>query len=559
MPQDALVIQLPTERQARTSARIPDLPFTQARVDKNERTRTGGRWGDVSASAVTGVLNRAAQGDISDWIDLCEHFIATDADLGSLYDTRVTRVQQADFIICPNQFGNPATAKLAAEFVNELMGRIEDWHQATRDLLHAIAVGFAAGENEWDHDRVTSTNYVRKIHFRHGHRFRYDESWQPRLYDQGRKRSPASMYGEALDPRLWTVHQYRLFAHYPGAAGLMRNSIFPVLFGRWVDKFWIANAEKHGDPLVYATVLPNTPEPTRNKLLADLERLSNDHVGVLEQGGTITVDAAAAAAKSYEGYKDYLAYKSSLLGKLWLGSSDIADPGAHGSQAAVGTRAAVTTDPRMVVDGDGFAASLQRTLFKYMLLLNPHKFGCPIEQVPVPTMKLKTADDEVGGDRGDKLIEQQAERQGYTQEIGADGKVKPAVMLPAPGGPPRPQAAKPQPEIAITMSHGELLEIVKASTAGAIGQDAAYEMIVAGGVESARAMRMVGLPQEPTFVASTGEPPPKALAPAGTGLPTTKSRPTTSRSVSPFARTLRRGSGESASSSSKRQLKLPQP
>lgn len=546
MPKDALVIQLPPP--APRSEPIPDLPFTQARVDKLERTRTGGRWGDVSASTVTSVLNKAAQGDISDWIDLCDHAIGTDTELGNLYDSRISRVAQADFIIAPNSFGNPNMAQLAAEFVNEQMGRIKGWSQASRDLLHAIAVGFSAGEEEWLHDRVNKTNYVTRIHFRHGHRFRYDESWQPRLYDQGRRRSDASMYGEALLPNKWVIHQYRLAAGYPGAQGLMRNSIFIWLFGRWVEKWWTANAEKHGDPLVYAKGNPNTPVNVREKIIADMERLANDHVGWIENGSELVVDASAAMSKSYEVYKDYLARRDAQLGKVWLGASDINDPGAHGSQSAVDTRASVTTDPRMVTDGDLFASSLQETLFQHFINLNAHKFGCPVEQVPCPTMKLKTADDEVGGDRGDKRDELQAERQGYTQEVGNDGsgKMVPAVKLPDPA--PAPQQAPAQPAVAITMSASEVLEVVKASTAGAIERESAYELIVAGGMDPDRARRMVRLDDAP----------PKALAPALPPGPTTKSRPTSSRSRSPFATTLRRESAESASSSSRQQLKLPQ-
>ena len=41
-----------------------------------------------------------------------------------------------------------------------------------------------------------------------------------------------------------------------------------------------------------------------------------------------------------------------------------------------------------------------------------------------------------------------------------------------------------------------MLEIVKASTAGDIGREAAYEMIVCGGIESSTAIRMLGLAVE---------------------------------------------------------------
>ena len=110
-----------------------------------------------------------------------EFAISTDAELTSLYDTRISRVAQADFVIKPNAFGNPHQAALAAEFINESLGRIEDLAKTFRELLHAIAVGVSVGENIWDRDRVNNTNYIERIEFRHGHRFRYDETWNLRL------------------------------------------------------------------------------------------------------------------------------------------------------------------------------------------------------------------------------------------------------------------------------------------------------------------------------------------------------------------------------------------
>lgn len=551
MPESNVIAILPERAQAAPQALTLPTPFTQGRIDKFERARTNTRWGDLSASTLTSVLNRAATGDIADWVDLCEFAIGTDPKLTSLYDTRISRVAQADYIIKPNQFGNPQQAELAAEFVNESMGRIEDLQQTFRDLLHAIAVGIAGGEMVWQRDEVSRCFYVARIDFRNAHRLRYDEAWQPRLYDFGRRRGEGSRFGEALDPRTWVIHQYRVIAGYPGIGGLMRGCVYPWMFGRWVEKFWIADAEKNGSPMIYAVVPPNTPLNVRQRIQDDLQNLSNDHVGTMEQGVTIEAQAAAAAVKSYENYVAYLQRRDSTIAECWHGSSDISSPGEHGSQAAVSTRASVGLDPRMVTDGEGLAASLQKTLFKQLIALNRHKFGVPLEQIPLPSMKLKTADDEVTRDPTGKAEEMQAERDGYTPEVGRD-------ITSQPGKPPKPGAPKQAPIAllpeTVAMSYGDMLQIVKASTAGDIGKEAAFEMIVCGGIEQSTAIRMLGLPQHHVCAASTADP--KAVAPASPGQ-TTRTRRTSSRSPSPFAKALRSGSAASASSSSKRSPKQP--
>jgi hypothetical protein len=48
---------------------------------------------------------------------------------------------------------------------------------------------------------------------------------------------------------------------------------------------------------------------------------------------------------------------------------------------------------------------------------NAHKFSAPIGMVPIPTMRLKTADDEVKADAGDKAAEVAAEVAAWHGEV----------------------------------------------------------------------------------------------------------------------------------------------
>ncbi len=369
------------------------VSIVQAPVDRIERWRTNDRWGDLAPSTLANVLQRAAQGDVADLVDLCEFAISTDPELFSLYDSRITRVLQAEFSIKPNPFGDKVVAKQAADLVNECVARIPDWHQVQRDLLHAIAVGHSCGENEWAKDEAVDLTYVKRIDFRHPHRFRYDEVWQLRLYDQGMKRSNGSLYGEALIPHKWTTHQYRVLAGYPGIGGVMRACLWWWLFGRLAEKWWFGSTERYGQPHTRAEVPKNTPEATRTRILAQLEAFSSEHVVVHEEGVRIVVDAAAAAAKSYEGYVEFLKRAREAKELAWLGMRDATGPGDNGGRAAAETRTGAMLDPRMVADGLGFGASLQSTLFTSLIAANPHRFSVPVERVPVPIYRYLTNDD----------------------------------------------------------------------------------------------------------------------------------------------------------------------
>lgn len=369
-----------------------------APVSRYERFRTTGRYGDMWAPQLSAILWKLDQGYLDDWADLVEFALCSDADLASLYVTRIARVSQAEFVVKPSKFGDQQFARLAAEFCNEQLARIEDFQRSQRHLLHAIFVGTAFGEMVWARDATTATNYVRHIEPLHTHRFRYDEKWQPRLYDAGQRKG-SSLYGEALDPRRFIVHQHQEIAGYPSVSGVMRPAIWIWLLMRWAEKWYAMAVEKYGAPFVVATVAKNTPESVRNELQTALENFTADHAAVKEEGGAIEFFTSPLATAGDSMHSVYLTRKQQQLSKLILGASDIVDPGANGSQAAVGVRAGVATDPRMVVDGTAWSGTIESQYFKWMLALNTHKFGGVMP--PVPTYEAKTAGDEVTVDQQD--------------------------------------------------------------------------------------------------------------------------------------------------------------
>jgi phage gp29-like protein len=569
----------------------------QAPVDRIERWRTNTRWGNLKPSTLADVLARSSKGDVADLVDLSEYAIGSDPRLTSWYDSRITRVLQADFGVKPSPFGDPKIAKMAADLVNECIARIPDWHQVQRDLLHAIAVGHALGENEWAYDETLDLNYVTRIDFRHGHRFRYDEVWQLRLYDQGAKHSVGSMYGEALVDHKWTVHQYRVQAGYPGIGGIMRSCLWPWLFGRMSERWWVTSTERNGQPFWRAEVPKGTTESTRLNILSQLEGLSGDHVAVLEEDVKIIADATAAASKSWEGYVEFLKDCREGMELAWLGMKDATGPGENGSRGATEARTGAMLDPRMVADGINFGGSLESTLIRSMIACNAHRFPVPVERVPIPLYRYLTNDDtthtqtpvnvvdllsivtavKTGQISRESAVEMiQLANPGVTEEqarkvLGvapprAPGAAAPApaitqpVATPAAPAAPAPApaaapAAPDVPKLAEQALNGaqvsSLLEIVQAVASGVLTEASAVALIEAAGLvtDPAKARAIVSGASAPTAPAEPTDP--KAQTPApqpgqvnrqASRLASTK---TPSRSPSPFAKTVRRASATS--------------
>jgi phage gp29-like protein len=377
-----------------------------APVSATERFRTPGRFGDLTASRLTGILWTLDRGYLEDWADLVEYAICSDPDLQSLYTTAITRITQATWQVVPNKYVDtryPQDAQVAAEFCDEMIGRMREWRKAQTTLLHALALGFQPMEKEWETDRVARKNLVRQLHFRHGHRFRLDTQYKYRLYDHGdQRRTSGSLYGQPLDPNRWIVHKHQETAGYPTVAGLMRAGIWPWMFIRWADKDYTRALEKHGAPYVYGELTENTPQDVRDKMITFLEDLHSNKAAVVEAGSKIVFEAAAQISGTPM-HEVYLQRAQGRIDKLWLGTTDITGPGDSGSNAAVNTRAGAVTDPRMVAHGIELGESVSDQLFRQALELNRHLFGGRMP--PVPTYEAKTATDEVQTDKQD-LLEQ---------------------------------------------------------------------------------------------------------------------------------------------------------
>ena len=396
----------------------------QAPLHRTERFASNHRFGDMTGARLTQIMQSQESGDLADHCDFVEHVLTTDSFVAGLAETLAKRVSQAPFRIVA---GGPEPADmLAAELVNEVVRGIDNF----ADILEVMLIngkfaGISFHEVVWAFDSSRRTYYPEDIAFRHGHRFRFDEHWLPRLWDRG-SRTASGAYGEALIPENWIVHQPATVG-YPGTAGLMRRIAWKWLFLRWSSKFEIKYLDTLGTPLIYARVPANTADNVIAEILTQLESLAADHVGVIKEGGEIVIDATGANATTGSNHDAYAKRAEAALTRDILGTSDAAGPGENGARAAVETRTASTMDPRMLADGRSLMNTLRGSLFKWVVLLNSHKFGGATPAIPVGTFEAKESDNApvgLAGAQNTSLLEiVRAVREGVLSEDGAIAQI----------------------------------------------------------------------------------------------------------------------------------------
>lgn len=367
------VIQM-AERATDDSGERMYSPHVQAALVRAERFRQSGPYGDLEASRLTSILQQAELGNIAEWAKLCDFIRGSDDTIAGLFETRRLRVRQAEVKIIPGRKRATADDILAAQLCSDAIDQMEDFDGAVDRILLGQCDGSSLSEIVWSHNAVTDTVTPAAIVPAHLRRFRFDEHWQPRLYDAGQNPG-ADGYGEILEPNgKWITYQHSAGAVYPGQFGIMRSLAWRWLFLRWAHRFNIEFLDRFGQPFTYATVEKNTPGATRDNIRASLERLTSEHVAVFETGGSIVMEAAGAAAGS-DHYETYIAAATAAIATRILGTSDASAPGKNGSNAAVEARVSAVVDPRTRADVAELWSVLRRDLFRWILIKNAHKFS----------------------------------------------------------------------------------------------------------------------------------------------------------------------------------------
>lgn len=324
----------------------------------------------MGGSLLTNVLDEAKQGKLDLWANWCE-FVMEDIDVLADVTARIDRVLQSPYVIRPPDGADRPIDQLAADLMSERFRAMPALTDSMQRLLHGIFTGVQAEAIEWGDEGAGDALFVfpKRMHMRHLRRFRYDARWKLRLYDKG-KRAEHDPDGEMLAPGGWVVHHVACGMGYPGSDGLFRALAWPWLFNRWVEKFWIQDRERNGQPAWVGKVPTNSQEEVREQMLADIESLVASGAIVLEEGHDVKAEVAAVQAKSGDGYQQYLDRNRKRIARLITGTDDAATAGESGSQAAVETRAEQSVEPKTVADGNRLMETFRRDVFTWFVEFN---------------------------------------------------------------------------------------------------------------------------------------------------------------------------------------------
>ena len=393
---DKYGLPLTTQQASATVARNPRAildqygkPYTRPETREVAPATLGG-WRYYMANSVADLLTparlvillrEAEQGNILHQMELFEAMEERDARLSGLFTQRKAGVTSCEFALDP---GDDSSAALRArDFCAALLpaadgkrlGRIQSWAERLRDLLDAVAKGFACLEILWE----TSERQWLPSDLR----FRPQRWWTLDLLDRQKLllRDVSAPLGVAVNPFNFIMHRHNAHSGSLQRGGISLACARPFLVRNYALRDWLQLAELCGIPVRLGELPPGATQEDADLMWRALSSLGSAAAGMVPAGGKITFADAARAAndgKLFDQLRERAGEEMSLavLGQTFTGGGGEGHALGFSGQA----HEAVRFD---LVDSDARALdeTLNRQFFGPITLLN---FGV---DVPPPVYR----------------------------------------------------------------------------------------------------------------------------------------------------------------------------
>lgn len=379
---------------------------------------------------IRGVLDEAALGfTLERWADLVDYMLETDPDLQSVFETRMQGVAGKAFEIEAGPGPDSVLAEEGAAFIREAVAVVPDLEKLFADLLAAIGYGYSLAEHDWC--RINGS-WLSRPEWIHPRLQRFSDSFGHEV-----RTGDSYKWVKVEDyPNKFIRHLPRSRPTMPTRSGLFRTACFFWLYKIWTIKAWMDGAERVGSPPIIGRVPAGATPEARRSLFADLEDMSYDHVGIVEEGVSIEVPDFKFPTNA-EMFNALISKLDAAQAKLWLGSTLNVEVGDTGGNRALGeSQESVTISPRLEADGRQLSGTLERDWFRPTLAFNSEKFNGRIP--PTPRIKFqvvpKTAPEIFGYHMKGKLFTRDEVRATRNQPPATPEQLAAAGLPPNAGG-----------------------------------------------------------------------------------------------------------------------------
>lgn len=306
------------------------------------------------------------------WTELCEQILERDGHLAGIFDTRRLSVSEKPLRVHPAYRGDELS-DVIAKIVERIVEQIDDFDQATEDLLSASAYGYSIAEIVW-HDvairiptmdgsmrRVVLTvpHTIEWLHWKH---VRFDR-WtdEPYLWFSG---------GELAIPDNKFVFHSGVGTGLVEKRGFMGACVWLSAAKRWSERDWLIYGKIFGIPNIMAQYPDGTEEYdlNRTKYAQFLKDWGEGIPALLPDDLTVTT-TREPGGRAGDVHGAIIGWANSEMSKRVTGSTLTVEIGNVGAYAAADTHRDAPYI-RTRADAKKLSSCFRRYLFKPILRVN---------------------------------------------------------------------------------------------------------------------------------------------------------------------------------------------
>ncbi len=342
-------------------------------------------WSSYPSSSLTPVklaeiLKEADLGIVHRQMELAEEVEEKDPHVFSVFQTRKLAVAGLPWEITPGSEA-PGDKEIAA-WVTEALGRIDNWDEALRDLLDALAKGYAISEIIWE--MCDGRAWVRSLAWRHQKWFVFDRETLSEL----RLITDAEpIYGVELAPYKWVVSRMKARSGILARGSLIRSIVWFYLFKNYDVKDWVTFAEVFGMPLRIGKYPAGASAKDKEVLGRAVSQLGHDAAAIIPEGMEIEFTEATKSG-NVNFYESLAAFCDRAISKAVLGQTLTTEQGTVGSQALGNVHDQVRFD-LLEADAKALGQTLTRDLVRPLVDFN---FG-PQASYPAFAFQVEAPED----------------------------------------------------------------------------------------------------------------------------------------------------------------------
>ncbi len=331
-----------------------------------------------TATKLANLMKQVDQGDVAALMEISEEIEGKDSHWQSVISTRRQGLTALDWTIEPAPAaGREAQAKIAADYVAEVLDGSDSWPDALEHLATSFGPNVSVLELVWT---MNPLRPIEQFVCVPGHRLMTDPFWSNQLLME----TEEEPMGVKMPKGKFVIFHPNPRAGFPFRVTMIRAAALLWLTKHFAIADWSAFCEVFGQPVRVGKYAPDAPSEVQEEMKNMLKNMGSDSWALVPEGTEMEMLEANRTGQPFESIVKWCEDKMTILA---LGQTLTTDIGDRGSFAAAKTHANVRAD-LLKADMTAEARCIRAQIFRPLI-----EWRFPRMNMPLPVFKREVEDE----------------------------------------------------------------------------------------------------------------------------------------------------------------------